>query len=299
MKAKHKKQNNTKDSLGDRMKKMESITRTFLIPKLYTIIRLDGCHFHTYTKKFRRPFDDLLINAMDDTARYLCSKIQGAQFAYVQSDEITIYLSDMDSIESQMWYDGNIQKITSVSASMATSKFNHIMTLLEIREGIGMYGSYPDTADRICDDVENMQMAEFDSRVFQLPNRHEVVNCILWRQQDCTRNSISSVAQSLYSPKELHGVNCNSMQELIFQKGINWNEYDPKLKRGRFIDKVTYVNDRLVEFGSDGEHILVKYDGDNEKWDKLTDNDKVRTKWVSREIPIITEDREFLLSRIK
>jgi len=271
------------DSLGDRMKNYEAINRHFLIPKLYTILRLDGKAFHTYTKKFKRPFDEVLINAMDETAKYLCSKIQGAKFAYVQSDEITIFLSDMDSIETQMWFDGNIQKMTSVSASMATAKFNHLMVLFEIKEGMGIYGNYPDTVDRICDDVENMQMAEFDSRVFQLPNEHEVVNCVLWRQQDCTRNSISSVAQSLYSPKELHGKNQKDMQELIFQKGINWDKYDAKLKRGRFIDKVTYIND-------------VPVFNDTKTLDSL---DKIRSKWESVELPIITQDREFLLSRIK
>lgn len=129
-----------------------------------------------------------------------------------------------------------------------------------------------------------MQMAEFDSRVFQLPNAEETVNCVLWRQQDCTRNSIQSVAQSLYSQKELHGKNTSMLQEMIFQKGINWNDYDAKLKRGRFIQNVTYVN------GVDLRTIPLQ---------EIKLDDKVRTKWESTELPIITQDREFLLSRIK
>ena len=103
------------DNLGNRIKNYEGITRQFLIPKVPTILRLDGIAFHTYTKKFKRPFDDVLINAMNETAIYLCSKIQGAKFAFVQSDEISIYLSDRDNIESQLWYKGNIQKIVSAS----------------------------------------------------------------------------------------------------------------------------------------------------------------------------------------
>lgn len=262
-----------KDSLGDRMKQYESITRTSLIPKVPTIIRLDGKAFHTYTKRFKRPFDDILIDAMDETAIYLCSKIQGAKFAYVQSDEITIFMSDMGSIEANMWYDGNIQKITSVSASMATAAFNKFMILNELEKNNGI----------ASDIIDQLQFAEFDSRVFQIPSVHELVNCVLWRQQDASRNSISSVAQSLYSPKELHKVNTDGMQELIFQKGINWNDYDPKLKRGRFIDKVTYVNGINVNYIPAQEIAL---------------DDIVRSKWESIECPIFSQDRNFILSRV-
>jgi len=125
-----KKNNNKKsDNLGDRMKKYEAVNKSNLIPKLPTVIRLDGKAFHTYTKQFKKPFDNSLINLMDQTAIYLCSKIQGAKFAFVQSDEISIYLSDRDSLEQQMWYDGEVEKMVSVSASMAAAKFNHLRFL--------------------------------------------------------------------------------------------------------------------------------------------------------------------------
>lgn len=315
MKAKeNKKKNISKDSLGNRMKNYESINRTFLIPKMHTVLRLDGRAFHTYTKPFEKPFDDFLISTMDETAKYLCSKIQGAKFAYVQSDEITIYLSDNDEMETRMWYGGNIQKMVSVSASIATTKFNHLMFLRKFksiikserkitRDGCMNYNDTYHTCKNTDfeKELENITLAEFDSRVFQLPNAEETVNCVLWRQQDCTRNSIQSVAQSLYSQKELHGKNTSMLQEMIFQKGINWNDYDAKLKRGRFIQNVTYVN---------GQPIIpsVYYscvDVDNQLIAEGkapvygTTNDKVRTKWESTELPIITQDREFLLSRIK
>lgn len=142
MKAKeNKKKTMSKDSLGNRMKNYESINRTFLIPKMHTVLRLDGRAFHTYTKPFEKPFDDFLISTMDETAKYLCSKIQGAKFAYVQSDEITIYLSDNDEMETQMWYGGNIQKMVSVSASIATTKFNHLMILRQIKRSAEKYKS--------------------------------------------------------------------------------------------------------------------------------------------------------------
>lgn len=264
-----------KTTLGDRMKNYESINRSYLIPKLYTVMRLDGRAFHTYTKQFERPFDDVLINMMDETAKYLCSKIQGAKFAYVQSDEISIYISDTDELETQMWYGGNIQKMVSVSASIATAKFNHLRTIALFEN--------PTKNGLTHNNLENMALAEFDSRVFQVPNKEEVVNNFLWRQQDCTRNSIQSVAQSLYSQKELHGKNTDQLQDLIFRKGINWNDYDPKLKRGRFIYKVNYFNG--IDF-----NLVPEAEKNNAG--------VLRTKWESLECPIFSKDREFLLSKI-
>jgi tRNA(His) guanylyltransferase len=284
------------DTLGDRMKKYEKINSDNLIPKIPTVVRLDGRAFHTYTKQFKKPFDDVLINTMDETAKYLCSKIQGAKFAFVQSDEISIYITDRDNLEAQLWYDGNIQKITSVSASIATGKFNQLMF-------INACGDLKESM--ISDnDIAKMMLAEFDSRVFQLPNDEEVVNCFLWRQNDCTRNSISSVAQSLYSAKQLHKVNTKQMQDLIFEKGINWNDYNPKLKRGRFITKQTYINDKLGQLII--TDAITQYEiFDNEtikppiyRYQNLEKTDKVRTKWESIECPIFSQDRQFLLSRI-
>lgn len=228
---------NKKDNLGDRMKNFyENITRFFLPRRTYTIIRIDGKAFHTYTKGLDRPFDDKFVNDMDETACYLCKNIQGAKFAFVQSDEISILLTDFDSLTTSAWFDGNIQKMVSVSASLATAKFN------ELRPN---------------------KIALFDSRVFTISSRVEVENYFIWRQQDTTRNSISSVAQWLYSPSELKNVSCNQMQEMCFQKGINWNDYPGKLKRGRLILKQEYEK-----------------------------NGAIRTKWASVEPPIFTEERD-------
>jgi len=232
-----------KDTLGDRMKEnYEDRTRIFLPRRTYTIIRIDGKAFHTYTKGLERPFDEKLINDMDETAMFLCKNIQGSKFAFVQSDEISILLTDFDDLTTDAWFDGNIQKMVSVSSSFATAKFN------ELRPG---------------------KLAFFDSRVFTIPSNIEVENYFIWRQQDTTRNSISSVAQSLYSHKQLEGKNTNEQQEMIFQKGINWNDYAPKYKRGRFIEKQNYEKDGAT-----------------------------RTKWVSVEPPVFTQERMFLTSRI-
>jgi len=246
-----------KDDIGNRMKaNYEDRTRFCLPRRSHTIIRIDGKAFHTYTRGLSRPFDDGFIEDMNTTAAYLCKNIQGAKFAYVQSDEISILLTDYDKLTTDAWFDNNIQKMASVSASMATRAFNEArLKRLICDEG-------PHTVESV---FIKMKWAEFDSRVFQIPEWTEVENYFIWRQQDCVRNSISSVAQSLYSHKELNGRNTTEMQEMIFQKGQNWNDYEAKYKRGRGIVKDSYF---VVE--------------------------TKRRRWVSVEVPTFTMDREFI-----
>lgn len=211
-------------SLGDRMKEFyENRTRYYLPRRTYSIIRIDGKAFHTYTKGLNRPFDLRFVEDMDKTAIYLCKKIQGAKFAYVQSDEISLLLTDFDNLTTNAWFEGEIRKICSISASLATAKFNQLRFLGEFNDTGGI--------------DSNIKIAAFDSRVFTIPHNIEVENYFIWRQQDATRNSIAAVAQSQYSHKELHKKNTSRMQEMIFKKGINWNDYNSKLKRGRIILK--------------------------------------------------------------
>lgn len=286
-----------KDSLGNRMKKYEAVNRNFLIPKMNTIIRIDGKAFHTYTQQFKKPFDQDLINAMDQTAIYLCSKIQGAKFAFVQSDEISILVTDYDTIETSSWFDGNIQKIVSVSASMATTQFNKTRLI----QSCGDHSDDDREPNISKEEIEKFVFAEFDSRVFQVPSKEEVVNCFLWRQQDATRNSIQSVGQTYFSQQELDCVSTNEIQEMLFQKkGINWNnDFEPKLRRGRFIMKHTYINGKRVYMV--GDKWYIPCDGEEGVMPDLISiepEDKVRTKWESVECPIFSKDRQFLLSKM-
>jgi tRNA(His) guanylyltransferase len=198
------------DKLGDRMKdQYEDRTRYFLPRRTFTIIRLDGKAFHSFTRGFERPYDRTLMAWMDYTAQVLCEEIQGVKMAYVQSDEISLLLTDFDKITTSAWFDGNIQKIVSVSASIATTAF----------------------AEKNLGD----RKANFDSRVFTIPDRTEVENYFVWRQQDAVRNSISMTAQSLYSHKQLEGKNITEQQEMCFQKGVNWNDMPDGFKRGRMV----------------------------------------------------------------
>jgi tRNA(His) 5'-end guanylyltransferase len=251
-----------KDELGTRMKEFYEDRFRYKLPRrAYTIMRVDGKCFSTYTRGLERPFDDGLIEDMNNTAAYLCKNIMGAKMGYVQSDEISILITDFDTQDTQAWFDYNVQKMTSIAASLATSEFNRLRL---IRKCMG--GDIEGYVDAI--DLSTFNMANFDARVFQIPSRIEVENYFIWRMQDCVRNSISSVAQSLYSHKELNGKSTNDMQEMIFQKGINWNDYDFRKKRGAVIGKV----EREVGEG---------------------ENKTTRSKWEVIETPIFTQDREF------
>lgn len=258
-----------KDALSTRMKEnYESRTRFFLPRRSYTLIRVDGKAFHTYTKGLQRPFDMGLIDDMDATAVYLCKNIMGAQFAFVQSDEISIVITDFKDISTQAWFDNNLQKMCSISASLATAKFNQLRMVRQfILEDID---ARTKAHVGYLEDM-NLTLAMFDSRVWQIPDSTEVENYFIWRQQDTVRNSIFSVAQSLYSHKELHKKNGNEMQEMIFQKGINWNDYSPNLKRGRIIVKESYT---VLGMGVDGSV-------------------STRSKWVVQGAPDFTKEREW------
>lgn len=115
-----------KDKLGDRMKhNYEEASKTRLTHRMPVVIRLDGRAWHTWTKGFRKPFDELLNKAMQSTMKYLCENIQGCVLGYVQSDEITLVLIDYQTLETSAWFDYEVQKMCSVSASMATLAFNN------------------------------------------------------------------------------------------------------------------------------------------------------------------------------
>ena len=219
-----------------RMKKYEYVTRTYLTTRTPVIIRIDGKAFHTFTRGFRKPFDEVLSEAMQQTMKYLCENIQGCVFGYTQSDEITLVLVDYQKIDTSAWFDYNVQKCASVAASMTTMKFNQVFTELaqEYRDAIDYREAGGDeaeeywlTIDRAC-----RRGAMFDARAFNIP-KEEVTNNIYWRQQDATRNSIQMVGRAYFSDRQMHGKNTRQVQEMLFsEKGINWNDTPTKYKRG-------------------------------------------------------------------
>ena len=226
-----------KDSLGDRIKhNYEDVSKTRLTRRTPVICRLDGCHFHSFSKGFNKPFDAALTTAMDETMKYLCEHIQGCVLGYTQSDEITLVLVDYAKFESEAWFDYEVQKICSVAASMATLAFNRAF-----QKAIGpFFENYIISNDVSEADIKLAEAysraenigATFDARCFNIP-KEEVANCIYWRQLDAIRNSILSLAQSLYSQKEMQGIDCKVLQKkMLVEKNIEWNKLSTRQKFG-------------------------------------------------------------------
>ncbi len=208
------------DSLGSRMKLYEDSWRIKLPPRMPIIIRVDGKAFHSI--KAAKPFDDELMLAMDNVAIRLVEEVQGAQFAYVQSDEVSILVHYYKKFNSSAWFDNNLQKIASVSAAIATRSFNEAIS-----------AAYAATnADPTVVRWLGCGNQLFDARVFALPE-DEVNNYFVWRQQDWARNSVQMFARSVYSHNELNGKNTAEMHEMLHQKGLNWSQLDGKYKNGR------------------------------------------------------------------
>ena len=233
-----------KDALGDRMKKYEANADTRLVRRTPVIIRIDGKAFHTFTKKFDKPFDQVFMKAMFGTAQTLCENIQGCRLGYTQSDEISLLLTDYEKLDTDPWFDNRIQKICSIAASIATLAFNRAFERA-VRE---ISGEYP--AEKVAIYKRSIAMGGlFDARAYNVP-KDDVTNYFLWRQNDATRNSILGVGQSEFPRKRLMNKSCNEIQEMLFsEKGINWNDYDTPLKRGVCIRKVgKEVNGTTMNF---------------------------------------------------
>ena len=230
------------DDLGKRMKEFyEQVPKTRLVRRMPVAIRIDGKAFHTFTRGFKRPFDQMLIETMQQTTKYLCENIQGCVLGYTQSDEITLILVDYKNLNSSAWFDYEVQKMCSISASMATMAFNRIFRekVEEMREEMFEAWNVPDEKFKLLESYDKAidRGAMFDARVFNIP-KEEVTNLIYWRQLDATRNSIQMVGQANFSHNELHGKSCNEIQDMLMtQKGINWNDFMCYQKRGTCVVK--------------------------------------------------------------
>jgi tRNA(His) 5'-end guanylyltransferase len=264
---------NKKNSLNKRMKEnYENRSKTYLARRVPVIIRLDGKAFHTLTKGLKRPYDEIFRNTMNETTKYLCENIQGCKIGYTQSDEITLLLTDYDTLTTDAWFDYSVQKLCSVSASMATFAFNKsfnklandIFCKMDIFAATQEEQDYVNTLTRIIN-----KGAMFDSRCFNIPE-DEIVNCFIWRQQDATRNAIQMLGQYYFSHKELEGKSNSDIQDmLMLEKGVNFNDQPTFFKRGVCcLKKQVECTDRLTS---------------------------VKTEWViDKEIPIFTKDRTYI-----
>ena len=234
--------------LANRMKEYEKRNQYYLQKRTPVAIRVDGRSFHTFTKGFKRPFDDILMKSMQETAKYMCENMGNAKFAYVQSDEITIILTDYDTLETDCWFNYRTDKLCSISASMATMAFNRVFV-----KNVDEWGrlTFPNWDEGGTNEEVNVDLlklndayqraigkgAMFDARCFNIP-KEEVTNLIYWRQLDAARNSVQMVGQANFSHKELQNKSCNMIQDMLHeQKGINWNDFPVDCKRGAAVIK--------------------------------------------------------------
>ena len=223
------------DVLGTRMKDYyEQIPNSKLMRRTPVAIRIDGKAFHTFTRGFDRPFDEVLVKAMQDTTKYLCENIQGCVLGYTQSDEITLILVDYKHLDSSAWFDYKIQKICSVSASMATMAFNKAFA-----KRVAEYANEHAFDDGGSLTKTYMKAAEtgalFDARCFNIP-REEVTNLIYWRQVDASRNSVQMLGQAYFTQRQLQSKSSSQIQDMLMaEHDINWNDLSIVQKRGSCI----------------------------------------------------------------
>lgn len=228
------------DKLGDRMKSQyEDRSRFFLPRRTYTVIRVDGRAFHTWTRGLEKPYDARFMECMDAAAIALCKEIAGARFAYVQSDEISVLTTDFADEGSQSWFDGNLQKTVSVSASIATVAFN--MKAAYFTQTAAWVD--PKKVDPWFHKEPN---AVFDARAFTIPDYIEVENYFIWRQQDASRNSVTLLASAYASHKKLHGKSTTERHEIIHEAGDNWAKHPVRFKHGAVILKHVPVLDKTA-----------------------------------------------------
>src|SRR5271168_1167706 len=214
---------NRRDALGDRMKRYEEATRFSLPRRTYTIIRIDGRAFHSWTRGLEKPYDTDFMHLMDRAAIALCEQVSGAQFAYVQSDEISVLAVDFLDINTESWFNGNIQKWASVSAAVAGTAFN---------ERVCHYNSDRNTTTL---GSTKRPTAVFDARVFTIPDPIEVENYFVWRQQDAERNSVMMLARAHASHKQLAGKKRADQHEIIHKAGDNWAKHPVRFKHGAMV----------------------------------------------------------------
>ena len=270
------------DELGIRMKTFyEEIPKTKLMRRTPVAIRIDGKAFHTFTRGFKRPFDEVLIKTMQQTTQYLCQNIQGCVLGYTQSDEITLILVDYQTLTTEAWFDYRVEKLCSISASMATMAFNKFFY-----ENVFQYNGmasmdmsnkkYP-YKEIYAKAIEKGAM--FDARCFNIP-KEEVTNLIYWRQLDASRNSVQMVGQAYFSQEELQDKSCSDIQDMLMTKGVNWNDLPTYQKRGSCCVK---------------NKIFIKSNGVTADV-YLRDTSKSENKWIiDTNIPIFKgEGREYI-----
>ena len=234
-------ENTNEMSLKEKCYAYQKEANYFLDPEKYIIAHIDGRSFSKMIKnKFNKPFDDDFINAMNETAEYLCKEVQGCILAYTQSDEITLIIRKNDP-EGDVFFGGRMCKMQSIIASLATSRFSQIM-MENLLKTIPSCASSENVLDMCINAVKNSPLYQFDCKVWNVDNANDAVAWLLFRNIDCVRNSKQQTAQTYLPHKKLMSLNTDEQIALLKQeKNVDWNKFDDGKKYGRIIKKVEKV----------------------------------------------------------
>lgn len=252
------------EEIGKRMKRYEEVSNGILTPRMPVLIRIDGKCFKNYTSGLEKPFDEIFRDSMKQTMLYLCKNIQGCVMGYTQSDEITLILVDYKELKSECWFGGDIQKITSVSASMATMAFNKAFQDLSVNAFYKEKTISKEKFDLLLSKIQ--QGAIFDSRVFNIP-KEDVTNCLLWRQMDAKRNSINSIGRTYFTKRQLDRKNNSDVLKMLLdQYGISIDSFKAEhivgctciKEKSQNSDREEWVIDKNVVLFSDNREYIEK-----------------------------------------
>lgn len=254
-----------KNSLGDRMKKYEAVSKTELVSRMPVVLRVDGKSFHTLTRGFEKPFDDVLIEAMQKTMKYLCENVQNCEFGYMQSDEITLVLVDYKALNTSSFFNNEVQKICSIVASMTTMAFNKLFAKCVDEyelDATNYYGTLLTSAEQRIEHYKKAieKGAMFDCRCFNVP-KEDVANVVYWRQLDAMRNSVQMVGQSIWSHEFLQGKSCEDIKGLLRANKTPWEEYPTYCQRGSacYKNKFGWMIDKQMPVLKDNWDYIKQY----------------------------------------
>jgi tRNA(His) 5'-end guanylyltransferase len=187
-----------------------------LLPGAFCVIRVDGRSFSRLTKdRYDKPFDLRFSDAMVTTAKALLTEF-GGQYAYTESDEISILLDPTFDL-----FGRSVEKLVSISAGVASAAFVHAVGELKKKE-----------AD---------QLAHFDSRIWMGTSAADVVDYFSWRQDDAARCALNGWcywtlrkkgASATLATSLLKGISTAEKNELLFEHGINFNDVPTWQRRG-------------------------------------------------------------------
>lgn len=232
------------------MKELEKEYRTYLPKKSYAVLRVDGKGFSKYTKGLEKPFDQKFTIDMQDTAKYLAENIDGALFAYTQSDEISVVFSDLSGENTEWWLGGQVQKLVSITAALATAKFNSARN--------------------------DGKLAVFDARVHHLDGEEGVLAYVQWRQEDAMKNSVGMMASHHFSHRQLEGVSTTERINMLFRLGVNWCVLPTAFRQGSLVRRV--LRDKSTTFVQGGVEKTIEFQ--RREWEIMGAPEFTTTEWL-------------------